>query len=104
MIMGIREALFSMEVYMIKDKVETLVVFRVFKDHGDVVALFPELVLYTDGSCESYQHIGQHGAADYTHCIRISRAAPPKEYAALQAELNNIGYNLKIRQKYSPRN
>ena len=87
------------------DDFKTLVVFRVFKDGGDVVALFPEVINYLDGACESYQRIGQHGAADYSHCIAISRPATPSEYAALKRELerNPFGYNLEVRRKYIPK-
>lgn len=79
---------------------KTLVVFRKFKDGGDIVALFPELINYPDGCCESYQHVGQHGAADYIHCIAASVPAKPTEYRSLRQELENIGYRLDVRQKY----
>lgn len=82
---------------------ETLVVFRVFKAGGDVVALFPEEPWSGNGDCASYQHVGQHGAADYAHCIQISRPAKPGEYAPLQRELESIGYRLKIRARFTRR-
>lgn len=78
---------------------KTVVVFRKFKDWNDIVALFPEEVNYPDGSCESYQHIGQHGAANYQHCIRTSVPAKPNEYKDLQRELEKIGYDLDIRKR-----
>lgn len=80
-----------------------LVVFRVFKDQGNVLALFPEDIQYPDGACNSYQHIGQHGGADYSHCIQITRPATPKEYAPLKRELEGIGYSLLVRRKYIPK-
>ena len=80
----------------------TVVVFRTFKDGGDVIALFPTLVNYPDGACESYQHVGQHGAADYAHCVKITRVATPEEYAPLKAELESIGYRLEVRARFTP--
>lgn len=85
------------------DTHKTIVVFRVFKDQGDLIALFPALNDYHDHSCESYQHIGQHGAADYRYCISVSRPAKPSEYAALKSELKGIGYNLDVRTRYTKR-
>lgn len=83
---------------------ETLVIFRKFRDGGDVIALFPEMK-ENDGLCNSYQHIGQHGAADYGGLVsaqdRTTAPATPEEYADLLEELEAIGYtNLKIRQKW----
>lgn len=82
---------------------KTIVVFRKFKDLGDIVALFPYEIEYPDGACESYQHVGQHSAAHYTHCIAISRPATPAEYAPLKRELERIGYSLVIRKRFSTR-
>lgn len=81
------------------DKHKTTVVFRKFKKGGDILALFPNEVNYPDGSCESYQHVGQHGAADYSHCISATVPAKPEEYAPLARELTSIGYNLAIRKR-----
>jgi hypothetical protein len=86
---------------MIKDTHKTVVVFRKFKE-GDVLALFPsEEEAYNGGFCESYQHVGQHSGADYTHCIKITKPAKPSEYAALKRELEGIGYNLDVKLRYS---
>ena len=76
----------------------TKVVFRKFKQGGDTLALFPEIE-HNYFLCSSYQHIGQHGGADYQGCIAISTPATPEEYAPLQSELQSIGYNLKIMQR-----
>jgi hypothetical protein len=84
---------------MTQDTHKTTVVFRVFKQGGDVLALFPHEVWSADGACASYQHVGQHGGADYTHCIDITRPAKPSEYKALKAELMRIGYNLDVRTR-----
>jgi len=78
---------------------KTLVVFRKFKDHGDVVALFP--ANYLGDNCESYQHIGQHGVANYAYCMRVTLPATPAEYAPLERELERIGYRLNIKRRYT---
>lgn len=82
---------------------KTVVIFRKWIDNldGDILALFPLLRAneLTGGDCQSYEHIGQHGASDYSHCIRRTRPATPEEYADLAAELRGIGYNLIIRRR-----
>ena len=81
---------------------KTLVVFRVFRSGGDVIALFPDIAATRNPVyCESYQHVGQHGAAHYTGCMKASRPALPEEYASLVAELQSppYSYNLDIRQR-----
>lgn len=84
-----------------KDTEVTKVVFRVWKKQGTVLALFPEQPDDVLGKyCSSYEHIGQHGGADYVHCIQATRPATPEEYADLKAELESIGYNLKIVKRY----
>lgn len=71
------------------------VVFRKWKDSGDVIALFPELPADSHGRfCDSYMHVGQHGGADYTGVVRQTVPATPDECAALSVELNRIGYRL----------
>lgn len=86
---------------MQKDTHKTVVVFRVFKDTGAVLALFPhEPGTNEPGTCSSYMRIGQHSSADYAHCIAATRPAKPEEYESLRKELeNNIGYNLAIRKR-----
>lgn len=78
---------------------KTKVVFRIFKDDGSLVALFPNEIADPHGNIMSYQHIGQHGAADYSYCIQKSRPARPEEYADLVRELQGLGYNLDIRTR-----
>jgi hypothetical protein len=81
----------------------TKTVFRVFRSGGDVLALFPEIPdsVGKPAECMSYQHIGQHGAADYQHCISMTRPALPVEYAELLAELGQIGYRVEVVQRVS---
>ena len=77
----------------------TVVIFRMDRE-GVVFALFPELPADNFGYfCTCYQHIGQHCAADYQGCIAESRPATPAEYADLEAELRQRGYDLEIRQR-----
>ncbi len=75
----------------------TKVVFRKYKE-GDILALFPECpeVNYT---VVCYQHIGQHGSADYQQCVAISKPATENEYQDLKRELESLGYDLKVVKK-----
>ena len=70
------------------------VLFRMDKE-GDVFALFPEIP-GASGLCTSYQHVGQHGSADYNWCIDQSRPATESEYLDLYNDLKEIGYDLKV--------
>ena len=74
-----------------------IVIFRKFRG-GDILALFPEIP-DCNNFCLSYQHVGQHGGADYSHCISITTPAKPSEYKELARELRRIGYLLDIRQR-----
>lgn len=76
----------------------TKVVFRVFKDEKDVIALFPETI-DDNGACFSYMHEGQHVTAHYREVIRASYPADEFEYKALKDELEGLGYHLKIVRK-----
>ena len=95
----------------IDGKCKTVVIFRKFIDAPDgskydkglsgVVALFPDIKVTLGGHCESYMHVGQHGAADYYGLIPVTKLADKKEYAPLLKELHSIGYrNLAIREKW----
>ncbi len=71
------------------------VIFRKDPD-GDIFALFPYMV-DDRGYCGSYEHIGQHGSADYQLCIRRSKPASPEEYAELKAELESqLEYKIRV--------
>jgi len=75
---------------------QVAVVFRKWKDTGNLIALFPELPSDIHGRyCDSYMHVGQHGGADYYGVIRQTIPAAPAECAALSVELRRIGYRLK---------
>ena len=77
-----------------KDTKPTLTIFRKHAN-GEILALFP-LVPEQDGLVSSYLHCGQHGAADYGHCIATTKPASPAEYKELQEELEGLGYVVKI--------
>ncbi len=89
---------------MKKDTDTTKVVFRVWKGtsgagfKGQVIALFPEED-EGHGFCNSYEHVGQHGSADYRLVISRTKPATPAEYEALRQELESIGYDLEIRAR-----
>jgi len=85
---------------------KTKVVFRVFKRDtknrkvadGDVIALFPEQ-RWEGWCCSSYQHVGQHGGADYSYVVSVTRPATEAEIAPLKKELEGIGYELEVRKR-----
>lgn len=78
------------------DKEVTKVIFRKFKD-GEVIALFPEEPGTNDcNTCDSYMHVGQHGAAS-VFLVRGTLPAFFDEYLPLLRELENqVGYNLEV--------
>lgn len=80
----------------------TPVIFRLFG--GEVIALFPAEASTVGNPylCLSYEHVGQHCAADPYGIMRASRRATFVEYAPLAKELRARGYKLKIRHRVSP--
>ena len=101
---------------MEQDEFETLVVFRKYKPAHkdkysecapyDILALFPEVSgsCIDESICECYQHVGQHGQANYYYCVHeLTTPATPEEYEDLKKELESIGYKLKIRRKWDRR-
>ena len=77
----------------------TEVVFRKWNDGGEILALFPYDIQQYVGECGSYAHYGQHSSATYRHCIDCSKPAKESEYIDLKAELERIGYKLKVIQR-----
>lgn len=59
-----------------------------------VIALFPDEVADSKGNIDSYQHIGQHGAASPE--LMDNMRADANDYAALATELEGLEYNLEI--------
>jgi hypothetical protein len=92
---------------MNKKAKKTVVIFRVWTRKSlfcDVIALFPEIPASQNGHlCSSYEHIGQHGAADENLVARLTRPAKPHEYRDLQRELEGHPYNYRliVRQRNS---
>jgi hypothetical protein len=81
----------------------TIVVFRKWRsrrDGYDIIALFPDIP-ESGGMCLSFEHTGQHGAADYSSVISRTYPAEPFEYAALKRELESAPYEyvLDVRQR-----
>lgn len=74
----------------------TLVIFRKWRDTGDIIALFPEIPSDAHGwFCEAYEHVGQHGGADYHGVIQTTKPASAEDAAPLTEELRRIGYSLR---------
>ena len=85
---------------MNQDTEKTIVIFRKFKDGGDILAIFPEIISeLTANTCLSYQHVGQHGSCIPIALTDITTPATPEEYADLKEELESIGYNLTVKKK-----
>lgn len=83
----------------------TRVIFRRWPDSdgGDVIALFPDEAFDMAGRyCTSYQHVGQHGAADFAGVMGVTRAATAAEAADLRAELEGMGYVLDEEAQAEP--
>jgi hypothetical protein len=76
------------------------VIFRVWPkaEGGGVIALFPTIPGSARDrySVESYQHVGQHGAASMD-IIHRTRPATPAEYASLKRELERAPYHYKLK-------
>jgi hypothetical protein len=80
----------------------TIVIFRTFRE-GIVFALFPELPADNYGVfCTCYEHVGQHGSADYRLCMANSHPAAPEQYATLFNELERRGYHLQVHHRATP--
>jgi hypothetical protein len=78
---------------------KTVVIFRKWPN-GDIIALMPELPgTHDPRTCTSYEHIGQHSAADYAHCIAATKRATAAECLDLARELRQVGYKLAVRDR-----
>lgn len=88
---------------------ETLVIFRRFREGGELIALFPHLPGTSDpATCESYMHVGQHSSADaaltcgggtHHNSPTIPAYTDEADVRELAKELESLGYTLKIRRK-----
>jgi len=84
---------------LLADAIVTKVIFRKFKQGGDIIALFPEIPgTNSPKTCQNYMHIGQHGhgSADCGATVPAKRA----EYMPLKKELESLGYNLEVVSKF----
>lgn len=82
----------------------TKVVFRKFRQGGDIIALFPEQVNKVTLTVGSYMHVGQHSDADCTGVITATTPAKESEYAELLAELRSIGYDdIRVIKRCKPK-
>lgn len=79
---------------------ETIVIFRKWYRRCDgtgIIALFPaEPWSGRDPMVTSYEHVGQHGAADYSGVLSRTKPASPDEYAALKRELESAPYHYQL--------
>jgi hypothetical protein len=77
----------------------TKVIFKKHRDTGEIVAFFPAIAHDVNGQyMVCYAHIGQHSSS----CMGYFRECIPatqEEYASLKAELESLGYTLKIARK-----
>lgn len=75
----------------------TPVIFRAFRDNGDVIALFVTVPADASGVyCWSYMHVGQGGAAHYHKLVADTRPATDEEAQPLREELERMGYELRV--------
>ena len=84
------------------DTEKTKVIFRQWKIGCEIIALFPEIATDTIGyNCQSYIHVGQHGAAT-PNIIADTKPANLEDGAVkrLIKELTDIGYNLEIIKRF----
>jgi len=73
-----------------------VVVFRRWRDCGSIIALFPALPADLYGEyCDAYEHVGQHGGADFHGVIQHSTPCSLNDAADLATELTRIGYILR---------
>lgn len=79
-----------------------VVVFRRWRDCRSIIALFPEIPTDLYGYyCEAYEHVGQHGGADFHGVIQATVPVKPEDAADLAEELTRIGYHLRPIRKAS---
>jgi len=71
-----------------RDGSKETIIFRKWRDNGDVIAVFPEWPSAIHfGEVNSYEHVGQSGGADYDLVISKTVPAKPAEYKELLEEL-----------------
>jgi len=70
------------------------VIFRRWRDTGDVIAFFPDQ-REEHGLIGSYMYVGQHSVAAYPNNTKPADVSEP-DVAALKTELESIGYVLRV--------
>lgn len=80
---------------------ETVILRRWRGEPKSVIALLPDIPADDSGHIQPYEHIGQHGGADYN--LVISRTVPAYEHEDdakdLLKELQGRGYELVVRKR-----
>lgn len=72
------------------------VMFRKY-NNGEIVAVFPYIQAgWHKSIVRCYEHVGQHGQADYHYFIALTKPAKEHEYRELMRELKSIGYELQV--------
>jgi len=86
------------------NKEQTLVIFRRWRDTGDIIALFPELPSDCQGwFCDAYERVRQHGGADFHGVVQATKPVAVDDATDLIEELTRIGYRLKPIKRASQR-
>ena len=87
---------------MEQDDYKTDVIFYYERDaqyDEDVFAFFPNEIADLEGNNMCYHHIGQHSACCKEYLSECQKASET-DYKNLASELESIGYNLTILNKY----
>jgi hypothetical protein len=81
------------------DTEETTVIFRTWLDEPKTcIALFPYEPGTNDlATCQSFEHVGQHGSAHLAGVMERTRAATEREATELAVELQCTPYQYKLR-------
>ena len=79
-----------------------VVVFRKWKDSGEVIALFPGVQADHEGQCLAYTLRAHHVGVRYHDCLTRTVPATPADYAGLHAALRDRGHALIVRRRKPP--
>jgi hypothetical protein len=81
----------------------TKVLFRLEKQSGEVLAVFPELpATLAQAHCTGYAQLGQHCEVSLDYVRQQTTPATRSQYRSLARELRQRGYRLAIRRRLSP--
>jgi len=81
---------------------ETKVIFRAYKDDGEIIAMFPEEVGTDDPyTCASFQR-GRHYTCYPSGLVQITTSVEPEKYQILKEQLESMNYKLKVVSKLHP--